>query len=213
MIFTFCAYSSPLQPVHILEYFQCKELNWRTQFLNHETSQVQDVTFLFVRNHEISVDSFLQPVKVSLKGSTTIYCVNHSNSHHPQTYCVRTLHLYPGHKWRCWRVLALLFQSWSTQIMSTLQYNFLLLSFDPSSSASLQSTSLSSKLHQFVYVDILGDIIGVTFKSKNTQYQLLFFPNLLENRNVLAVCQPFRILPKCNDFSKIFLEQPCNDIG
>lgn len=66
--------------------------------------------------------------------------------HHPQTCCVCILPLYPDLKML--NSFSSSIQSRRTQIVTTLQQDFMLLSFDPSSSASLQSTSLSVYVFQ-----------------------------------------------------------------
>lgn len=45
-------------------------------------SQMQEFIFPSVELHEIHVSPFIQPVKVPLKGSTTLWCVSHSSQFH-----------------------------------------------------------------------------------------------------------------------------------
>lgn len=42
-------------------------------------SWVHNVTFPFIEFHEIPVGQFLQPIKVPLNGTITIWCIHHSS--------------------------------------------------------------------------------------------------------------------------------------
>lgn len=41
--------------------------------------EVQDLAFLFVKFHEIPLSRSIQRAKISLNGSTTIWCITHSS--------------------------------------------------------------------------------------------------------------------------------------
>ncbi|KAK4825928.1 hypothetical protein QYF61_003423 [Mycteria americana] len=68
-------------------------------------SMVQDLTFLLGEFHDISVGSFLQPVKLPLDGITTLWLISHSSSQakqpqFPQPLLIRLL-LQTLHQLRC----------------------------------------------------------------------------------------------------------------
>ncbi|KAK4831590.1 hypothetical protein QYF61_018350 [Mycteria americana] len=133
-------------------------------------SQVSDLALLLIELHEVLASPFLQPVKVPLDASTTLWCISHSSQ-----FCVISK-LAEGTLCPSSRSLMKMLNRmrpnidpWATPLVTGLQLDFMPLTTTlwawPFSQFSVHLTIASSSpyFHWLLYKDLMGDSVkGLT---------------------------------------------------